>query len=120
MSILIHPDPVPLRIDETGTIRVGNTRVTLDVLMEDVQAGYAPEEIVRRMDTLTLADVYGALAYYHRHRAELDEYLRQGNEAADKLQQQIEATDPAFRARMKAKLEAFKAQRDAAHASPAE
>ena len=55
MSILIHPDPVPLRVDETGTIRVGNTRVTLDVLMEDVQAGGAPEEIVRRMDTLTLA-----------------------------------------------------------------
>ena len=32
MTIIIHPAPVPLRVDETGTIRVGSTRITLDVL----------------------------------------------------------------------------------------
>jgi hypothetical protein len=29
----IHSDPIPLRMDETGTIRVSNTRITLDVLL---------------------------------------------------------------------------------------
>ena len=35
MSLMIHADPVPLRVDETGTIRVGKTRVTLDVFLAD-------------------------------------------------------------------------------------
>lgn len=120
MSIMIHPDPVPLRVDDTDTIRIGKTRITLDVLMEDVQAGLSPEEIVRRMDTLTLSDVHGALAYYYRHKAELDEYLRQREEAADKLQKEIEAANAPFRAEMKARIEAFKARRNAAHAPSAE
>ena len=34
MTVTLHADPVPLRVDETGTIRVGSSRVTLDVLLE--------------------------------------------------------------------------------------
>jgi uncharacterized protein (DUF433 family) len=33
----------------------------------------ALEEIVRQLDTLELADVYGALGYYHRHREEIEQ-----------------------------------------------
>jgi uncharacterized protein (DUF433 family) len=77
MTITLHADPAPLRVDETGTIRVGPSRVTLDVLLQYWRQGMTPEEIARGLDTLTLADVHGALAYYFRHQAEMDEYLRQ-------------------------------------------
>src|SRR5438105_9578921 len=92
MSLIIHADPVPLRVDETGTIRVGNTRITLDVFLADHRRGMTPEQIVEQLDTLTLPDVYGALAYYYRHKAELDEYLRCRREEADRMQREIEAT----------------------------
>ena len=36
-----------------------------------------PKQIVEQLDSLTLADVYGALAYYHRHKDELDAYLQE-------------------------------------------
>ena len=42
MSIIIHPDPVPLRVDESGTIRVGQSRITLDVLLDYSRQGASP------------------------------------------------------------------------------
>jgi hypothetical protein len=52
-----------------------------------------PEEIARGLDTVTLADVHGALAYYLRHQTEIDNYLQRREEEAEKLRQQIEATN---------------------------
>src|SRR5215203_4174114 len=100
--VILHTDPTPLRIDETGTIRIGESRVTLDVLIADYKKGWSAEEIVRQLDTLKLADVYGAIAYYHRHRDEVDTYLRQRRAQTDELQRNIEAVQP-DRANLKAK-----------------
>jgi uncharacterized protein (DUF433 family) len=116
MSIIIHADPVPLRIDATGTIRVGNTRITLDVFLADHRRGMTPEQIVEQLDTLTLPDVYGTLAYYYRHQAELDAYLQTRREQADQMQREIEATQPTF-AEVKACL---LARRTGDNASPAQ
>jgi uncharacterized protein (DUF433 family) len=79
-----------LRTDNTGTVRIGRSRVTLDVVLADYRSGMTPEEIVRQLDTLDLADVYAAIAYYHRHRAEVDEYLHKREVAADALRREIE------------------------------
>ncbi len=94
MAISIHADPMPLRIDEAGTIRVGQSRVTYDVLLADYFRGVTPEEIVRELDTLDLAVVYGAIAYYWRHKDEIDAYLRKRKEEADALRGKIEAEYP--------------------------
>jgi uncharacterized protein (DUF433 family) len=117
--VVLHADPLPLRVDESGTIRVGASRVTLDVLIADYHKGWSAEEIVRQLDTLKLADVYGAIAYYHRHREEVEEYLQQRRTQADKLQRQIEAEHP-NRANLKAELLARMAQRNGGHAADAE
>lgn len=103
MTVTLHADPVPLRVDETGTIRIGSSRVTLDVLLADYRRGMSPEEIVRQLDTLDLADVYGALEYYHRHREEIEEYLRQRSGEAETLRRTIEATQQ-DRSGLKARL----------------
>jgi uncharacterized protein (DUF433 family) len=116
MSIIIHPDHVPLRVDDEGTIRVGNTRITLDVFVADHRRGMTAEQIVEQLGTLTLSDVYGALAYYYQHKDELDEYLERRCEAADRMQREIEAGQPAF-AEVKARL---LVRRTGGNASPAQ
>src|SRR5438309_6768022 len=110
MAITLHSDPVPLRVDDTGTIRVGNSRVTLDVLLQYWRLGMKPEEIARGLDTLTLADVHGALAYYFRHQSEVDDYLRRREEEAEQLRQQIEAANASRLAALKARVTAVQAQ----------
>jgi uncharacterized protein (DUF433 family) len=114
---IIHPDPVPLHADETGTIRVGDTRITLDVLLGYLLGGVTPEQLVSEewYPALSLADVHGALAYYYRHRAEVDAYLRGRREQADRRQREIEG-QPTF-AEVKGRLQA---RRDAVHAPPAD
>jgi uncharacterized protein (DUF433 family) len=114
----IHADPVPLRVDDTGTIRVGDTRITLDVLLGCLLGGVKPEEVVSEewYPALTLADVHAVLAYYYRHQAELDAYLTSRRELADRTRAEIEATQPTFAA-VKSRL---LARRNAPNAPPAE
>ena len=55
------------------------------------QDGATPEAIVQRYSTLALADVYAVVAYYLRHRSELDEYLAQREQTAERVRRQIES-----------------------------
>jgi uncharacterized protein (DUF433 family) len=90
MPPTIHPDAPPLRVDETGTVRVGKTRVLFVLVVHAYQRGENPEAIVRMYDTLDIADVYGAIAYYHRHRAEVEEYLAEYERQAADVRKKIE------------------------------
>jgi uncharacterized protein (DUF433 family) len=120
LTITVHADPVPLRVDGTGAIRVGPSRVTLDVLLQYWRLGMSPEEIARGLDTLTRADVHGALAYYFRHEAEIDSYLRRREEEAEKLRQEIEAANASRLAPLKTRLDAVRAQGNGGHAPTTE
>jgi uncharacterized protein (DUF433 family) len=103
MNLPVQAEPVPLRDDGGGGLRVGNSRVTLDTLIEEFENGADPESIVHGYPTLDLADVYAVITYYLRHRQEVHEYLRRREEEAEKLRQEIEATQP-DRAQLRAKL----------------
>lgn len=74
-------DPVPIRVDEDGTYRVGGTRVTLDVVLDQHLAGKTPEQIVTSFPALKLADVYGVIAYALNHAEELEYYLQRQSES---------------------------------------
>jgi uncharacterized protein (DUF433 family) len=87
-------EPPPLRVDEGGAVRVGNTRISLDLIVEQYENGMTPEDLVRAYDTLVLADVYAAVAYYLRHRDEVRAYLRRRQEEAAALRAKIEAERP--------------------------
>ena len=41
--------------------------------------GWTPEELVRRFDYLTLAQVYDSLAYYYDHKEEIEEDIRRND-----------------------------------------
>ena len=82
---------VPLRTDETGTIRVGKTRVLLDLVIYAFQEGESAEGIVDRYSSLNLADVYAVIAYYMTHRVEVDAYIAQREAEGERLREEIEA-----------------------------
>jgi uncharacterized protein (DUF433 family) len=95
MTLTLHTDPIPLRIDEHGVIRVGDSQVLLDVVIREFNNGAEPEAIAHGYPTLNLADVYGVIAYYLRHRKEIDDYLHIRRQEAEKLRQEIEASSRA-------------------------
>ena len=117
MPFTVRTDPAPLRTDEHGVLRVGDSQVLLDIVIREFNNGADPEGIAHGYPTLDLADVYAVIAYYLRHRKEVDEYLQTRRAEAERLRQEIEAKQLS-RADLRAKLLARKAQKDLEHASP--
>lgn len=85
---------VPIKMDNDGVARVGGTRVTLETVIGAFRRGDAAEEIAENFDSLSLADVYGAIAYYLNHREEVDTYIQQRRQEAEEIRQEIEASQP--------------------------
>lgn len=83
--------PVPLRQDNAGAIRIGTSRVLLELVVHAFQNGASPEEIVQAFDTLVLADVYAVLAWYLNHEEEVADYMRRNEEEAEAIRRKIEA-----------------------------
>src|SRR5205809_1667191 len=90
----LHADRPPLRVDEGGVVRAGNSRISLDLIVEQYENGMTPENMVRAYDTLLLADVHAIIAYYLRHRDEVRAYLQRRAEEAAALRAKIEAERP--------------------------
>src|SRR5215217_9644502 len=94
LTLSIETDPVPLRADEEGAVRVGGTRVTLDTLISVFEGGASAEEIASKFPSLRLADVYATIGYYLRHRKEVEDYLRHREAEADRIRRDIETHLP--------------------------
>ncbi len=93
-ALPLHPERPPLRVDEGGVVRIGKSRVSLDLVVEQYENGMTPEDLVRAYDTLDLADVHAVIAYYLRHRAEVRAYLKRREQEAQELRAKIEAERP--------------------------
>ena len=93
-TLSIKPVAVPLWQDSTGAVRVGESRVLLDLVIHAFWKGATPEGIVQSFDTLKLQDVYVVLAYYLAHREDVDLYLARRDEEAETVRQEIEASQP--------------------------
>lgn len=90
MVFTVQAETPPLRDDGTGGMRIGGTRVLLELVIRAFQDGATAETIVQRYSTLSLADVYAAIAYYLRHRREVEEYLAQRERQAEEVRGRIE------------------------------
>src|SRR6266496_5710843 len=60
-----------------GVYYVSGTRVTLDSIVYAFREGCSPETIREDFEGLTQAHVYGAIAFYLDHQADIDAYLLQ-------------------------------------------
>ncbi len=87
-------EPIPLNRHEDGTIRIANTRVSLDVLVGAFQAGATAEEIGQAYPSLGLGDIYAVIAYYLRHAAEVEDYLQERRGLGEAVRQKNEARWP--------------------------
>lgn len=111
MIMPLQQDTVPLWVDDHGDVRVAGTRILFDVLIDLHKQGTCPEEIAKSYLSLTLADVYGVLAYYHRHREEAEHYLSERDEEARRLREQVERQQGLLPAEVQSRLDAFRTQR---------
>jgi uncharacterized protein (DUF433 family) len=75
MSLLDGVDTIPVAIDAEGVIRVAETRVTLETLVEAFQDGAAAKEIAQQYPSVSLGDIYQVIGYYLHHTAEVDAYV---------------------------------------------
>ena len=76
MASIVGTIPKPVRSVE-GVLKVGDTRVSLDTVVYHFNNGEDAAEIQDQYDSLSLAQVHAAIAYYLHNKAEVDEYLRQ-------------------------------------------
>jgi len=68
-----------------GGYYVASTRVSLDSIVYAFRGGESPETIQQNFPSLSLEQVYGALAFYLGHQAEVDANIRQGEEDLRRL-----------------------------------
>jgi uncharacterized protein (DUF433 family) len=94
MTPTIEPLVVPLRLDEHGTYRVGDTRIPLERVIEAHLDGSAPAAIVRSFPDLRLVDVFAVITYYLAHTDEIDGYLRRQEQAAGEVLRRLQAAQP--------------------------
>lgn len=94
MSIVLEREAPPFQEDETGAIRIGKTKVLLEIVIRAFLDGASPETIVQQYSTLSLSDTYSAIAYYLRHQKDIETYLQQREQIAVKVQQRFQELQP--------------------------
>jgi uncharacterized protein (DUF433 family) len=80
-----------VRSDADGALRVGAGGVPLDSVVAAFHQGHSPEMIRAQYPSLTLEEVYGAVAYYLAHRDEVDAYLRKQDALWDQWRAKADA-----------------------------
>lgn len=91
MATLEKTQTLPFRLTETGTIRIAQTRVSLDSIVQHYKLGASAEQIAQKFPALDLADIYAAIAYYLKHEEVIEDYLSQQEAKGDAIQEQIES-----------------------------
>lgn len=76
-----------------GRPRIAGSRVSVQRIAAWYKMGLNAEEICDQIGTVSLAQVYAALTYYHSNPDEIERYLREEKETYDQLSQQ--AVNPA-------------------------
>jgi uncharacterized protein (DUF433 family) len=88
--------------DEHGVYRIGDTRVMLDSVVAAFHQGHSAETIRQQYPALTLEEVYGSIAYYLAHAAEVDAYLQSQDAVWDQWRARSEAEPSAVLERLRA------------------
>lgn len=94
MALHLQSDPLPLERDASGVIRIGGTRVSLDSVVLTYQTGASIQELAEAFPDLDLPDLHASIAYYLRHRQEIDPYLEERRRAAQAVEQDFRRDFP--------------------------
>lgn len=94
MSLAAATVASPLRMDESGVVRIGSSRVMLERVVHSFDAGASAEEIVASYPTLELSDVYATIAFILKNRPEVDVYMAESEAEAERVHQEWERRYP--------------------------
>ena len=85
MNVSAVTQTIPVVTDADGVIRVANTRVPLETLIDAFQNGATAEEIAQQYPSISLADVYSVIGYYLHQRSEIEAYLARRRQVAEQV-----------------------------------
>jgi uncharacterized protein (DUF433 family) len=83
-----------------GGFYVAGTRVSLDSIVYSFKAGDSPETIRQNFPSLSLEQVYGAIAFYLAHEHEVDVNIREGEEETQRAVPPLSESRPELYARL--------------------
>src|SRR5471032_493114 len=83
-----------------GGFYVAGARVSLDSIVYSFTAGDSPATIRQNFSSLTLEQVYGAIAFYLAHEQEVDSNIREGEEAVENSIPPLSESRPELYARL--------------------
>ena len=89
MANLATTLPALLTAWEDGTIRVGSSRVLLELVVHHFKQGATAEQIQHSFPSLTLREVYGAIFYYLEHTEEVEAYLAGQERQAEDVERTV-------------------------------
>src|SRR5687768_12463571 len=92
------------RRDFHGLARGDQRSESLDSVINCFWEGATPEEICQDFPSLSLTQVYGAIAYYLRQRDKIDAYLQAGRDSAEKLHQELNSRHREFLSKLRQQL----------------
>jgi uncharacterized protein (DUF433 family) len=85
-----------------GALKIAGTRVSLASVVISFTEGESPEKIVLSFPTLTLAQVYGAIAYYLENEKPINDYIDELQREFEQSVPPLSQTNPELFARLKA------------------
>jgi len=85
-----------------GGWRVAGTRVSLDSVVHAYLEGQSPEAIADSLPSLSLEQIHGAIAFYLRHREEVEQYLAEQDERWERLRDESERANGPLLERIRA------------------
>ena len=91
MDIALQIEAPPLHQDASGALRVGNSRVLLELVIHAFEDGATPEAIAQQYPTASLADIYSVIGYYLHHPDEVNTYLSNREKQANEVRQRIQS-----------------------------
>ena len=92
----------PYTEERDGALKIAGTRVSLASVVIGFQEGESPEQIVQAFPTLTLAQVYGAIAYYLENEKLINDYLAEVQREFERTVPPLSQTNPELFARLEA------------------
>jgi uncharacterized protein (DUF433 family) len=91
---MLTPHPPPLRTEADGTLRIGNSRVTMNTVIHAFNDGASLEAVVDRYPSLSLTDVYAVVTYYLWNYDAVNAYLAEQESRGKEIRTLIETRLP--------------------------
>ena len=95
-----HYEHIMLNEDQVPMI-AGTTMKVIELVLDHLAYGWSPEELHFQHPSLTMGQIYSALAYYWDHKAELDQDIERRLQFVEQVQQSTKP--PSLAERLKAK-----------------